>query len=254
MQIRIKAPKSPIIAPAQPPSADPPAGRSPEQSAPAPSVITIVPKVKAIPPAAAPLPTPRPKTLHILRIPALQPSAPDEPPGAIAQAPAATPAAAPAAPSAPAPPAAPPMTPRTLPIAKPMAAKPPMAAHPVSKPVFVGKPATFNEINLKSTGTPSVVKFKPALTVKTSTPPTATPGEGPRSEPAAPAATAEQPQAAGAAPAPPTVAEINTAVGTFKFYCPACQQKLGAKLDWQGRSITCPACNTAIIIPSLNNS
>jgi hypothetical protein len=47
------------------------------------------------------------------------------------------------------------------------------------------------------------------------------------------------------------IAEVNQTSGIFKFYCPACQQKLGAKINWQGRSINCPACSTAITIPAL---
>ncbi len=47
------------------------------------------------------------------------------------------------------------------------------------------------------------------------------------------------------------IAEVNRASGEFKFYCSACQQKLAAKIDWQGKSIICPVCRKKITIPTI---
>ncbi len=147
-----------------------------------------------------------------------------------------------------------------------------------AKPASAEKPSDFHEIELKSPETPAVVKFKLAPKVKTTMSAGSASGAAPavakkplvpnestpRSEVTAAAPEEAQtpvaqsgmaqgkPEPAPTAPVPPSpIAEINKAEGAFKFYCPACQQKLGAKMDWQGRSIVCPACKKTIAIPAL---
>ncbi len=44
----------------------------------------------------------------------------------------------------------------------------------------------------------------------------------------------------GSTPVPPQM---------FKFFCPACGQKLSAKSEWVGRQVRCPACEVSSTIP-----
>lgn len=72
--------------------------------------------------------------------------------------------------------------------------------------------------------------------------------------PAQPAAPTEEPSRSKPPPearasSSPNV-EVKQVDGVIKFYCPACKQKLSAQMDWQGKSILCPACRTPVTIPT----
>lgn len=149
---------------------------------------------------------------------------------------------------------------------------------PSVKPVTKTPPDDFQEIKVKPPEILSHVTLEPkvkkdisrvesAKTPETKvTPPAPTPpkkapapaeaAQAPAPIPAAPRAPAEtepkkQEPIPKALASSPQIAEINQAAGTFKFYCQACQQKLAAKMDWQGKTISCPVCRASITIPTL---
>lgn len=74
----------------------------------------------------------------------------------------------------------------------------------------------------------------------------------PARPPAAPAEEPKKPELPSEAQASSSqIAEVNQAAGVFKFYCPLCQQKLSAQIDWHGKTVLCPGCKAPITIPTL---
>lgn len=87
---------------------------------------------------------------------------------------------------------------------------------------------------------PKILPPEPAKTL-IPLPPLSAPAEEPKKP--------KPPAEAQASSSP--IAEVNQAAGVLKFYCPACRQKLSAQIDWQGKTISCPACKAQITIPTL---
>ncbi|MDD5679219.1 MAG: hypothetical protein PHW60_14705 [Kiritimatiellae bacterium] len=143
---------------------------------------------------------------------------------------------------------------------------PPAAASPV-----LGKPVASKVDPVEGLAAPvrSTAESKPEAPVPPPPPTAAIPGEQPASEPkilppepaktllakpplAAPKEESKQPKTASEIQASSSpIAEVNQAAGVFKFYCSACQQKLAAQIEWQGKTILCPACKAHITIPPL---
>jgi len=150
------------------------------------------------------------------------------------------------------------------------------APQPKAKPAYtpavkvpsVPKVSGFKEIKLKPPEEQVHVTLMPKLEMEKPPAAAALPEKPPMPEPAAEpapalrppepapaAAPAEEPKKPAPAPEAPAasspIASVNRETGVFKFYCPACQQKLSAQIDWQGKTIHCPACKTDITIPTL---
>jgi hypothetical protein len=47
------------------------------------------------------------------------------------------------------------------------------------------------------------------------------------------------------------IADVDQDARVFKFFCPACGQKLAAEFGWHSKSTNCPRCKTEIVIPKV---
>lgn len=243
-EVKIKPPSPVVLAPVPKPVVPMPKPVA-DVKAPAPAPIppmtpmptpAAIPKVKVAQPVAKePVPTPILPRAPIVPTPVPKPVAPMPKPVADVKAPAPAPTPTPA--KAPTPTLAAVLkikVPQPAPVAT---ARPKVKA---AQPDVVASPKPMPKV--KAQQTPSVMPIVKALSV-------------PGAPPAQPAAPAEEPSQSkpppeARAPSSPSM-EVKQVDGVIKFYCPACKQKLSAKMDWQGKSIFCPACRTPVTIPTL---